>query len=115
MAADSSPMDVVLEDLNMLLSTLDLGLNGSFDGEQGGFTRQGVQSGGRQEDAFAKSCGVVLDQVRTLERALMVQGTQQESEWDAERIVDIAVAHGMMRPAPAHCGGGSDSNGMAER
>ena len=115
MAADSSSMDVVPEGLNILLSTLDLGLKGSFDGEQGGITRQGVQPGGHEIDAFEKSCGVVLDQVRTLERARMAQGAQQDSEWDAERIVDIAVAHGMMRPAPALCGGGSDSNGMAER
>lgn len=115
MAADSSSMGVVPDDLNILLSTLDLGLSGSLDGEQGGFSRQGVQSGEHQEDAFAKACGVVLDQVRTLERAVMTQGAQQELEWDAERIVDIAVAHGMMRPTPALCGGGNDSNGMAER
>lgn len=111
MTADSpSSMDAVLEDLDVVLSTLDLGLNGS--GEQGGFTRQGVQSGGHQEDAFGKSCGVVLDQVRILEQALTMQGAQQELEWDAGNIVEIAVAHGMMRPASAK---GSEGNGVAER
>lgn len=108
-------MDVVLENLSILLSALDLDLKGSFDGEQGGFATERVQSGEQQEDLFTKSCDVVLDQVRALERALMAKGPQQKLEWDADRIVDIAVAHGMVRPAAALCGGGSNSNGQTER
>lgn len=111
MAADSpSSVVAVLEDLNLLLSTLDLGLNGS--GEQGGLTQQGVQSGGHQEDTIGKSCVVVLHQVRILEQALMVQGVQTGLGWDAGDIVDVAVAHGMIRPVTAK---GSQGNGMAER
>lgn len=108
-------MDDVSDDLNILLSALDLDLKGSFDGEQGGFATEGVQSGKQEEDLLTKSCGVVLDQVRILEQALMPKRPQQKLEWDADRIVDIAVAHGMVRPAAALCGGGSNSNDQPGR
>lgn len=116
--AASSPSSVVdavsLEDLNILLSDLDLanvnfhtisgtgggGGGGSLDTEQGGFTEQGVQPGGRQEATFSHFSSVVLGQVRDLERALLVSRGVGEGQQGTDRdIVEAAVARGMSTPS----------------
>lgn len=96
---DSTSMDVALEDLNMLLSDLDLDVSAGFEKEQGGFTLPGVQRGGRQDHAFTESCRLVLDQVQTLERALLPRQSGEEEKTEGENIVEVAIARGMPRPA----------------
>lgn len=122
MAHPPSPtVDAVsLEDLNILLSDLDLetfnassnsGSSGgaSFNREEGGFTEQGVQPGGRQETVFAHSSDVVLEQVRSLERALSLSRSVGEGQESSERnIVGAAIARGMSSPA-------GTSDGLAAR
>lgn len=100
---------VSLEDLNILLSDLDLANvnassnsgsgGGGFDPEQGGFTEQGVRSGCRQETAFAHSSDVVLEQVRSLERALLFSQSGEGQESSERDIVGAAIARGMSSPA----------------
>lgn len=79
-------MDVALEDVNFLLSDLDLGVVGHQDGE----------------DNFKKSSVVVTEQVRALEAALARQqdGRQEEADdtGDGAGIVNVAIARGMPRP-----------------
>lgn len=91
-------MDVALEDVNGLLSQLNLGV-----------------SGFQQEDGakFEKSSSLVVEQVLTLERALTRQhdggddqpGRQPEDKSEARGLVDVAIARGMPRPV-----GGTDDS-----
>jgi len=81
-------MSIALEDVNLLLSDLDLGV-----------------SGHQAEDTFAKSSGLVVQQVETLERALSKprEPGQAVAEWGTSHsgagIVDVAIARGMPKPA----------------
>lgn len=85
----SVSVDVALEDLNLLLSDLDVSTTS-------GFTEPGLQPGGPQDEDFATSCAVVVNQTRVLERALA--GFCQEGGGQ-EGIVEVAVARGMPSPA----------------
>lgn len=82
----SRAMDVALEDINFLLSDLDLGVVGHQDGE----------------DNFKKSSVVVTEQVRILEAALALQPDSRPEAagdiGDGAGILDVAIARGMPRP-----------------
>lgn len=80
-------MDVALEDVNLLLSDLELGMRNQAE-----------------DSTFAKSSNLVVEQVRILEEALL-EREDQDKEAAAEGIrrdagiVDVAIARGMPRPA----------------
>lgn len=89
-------MDVAVEDVNLLLSDLELG----------------VRPQAEEDATFAKSAGLVVQQVRILEQALRSdvqedqdQAAAAESSRSEAEIVEVAIARGMPRPA----GGVDDS------
>ncbi|CAM9842784.1 unnamed protein product, partial [Scytosiphon promiscuus] len=92
-------MDVALEDVNALLSELNLGVGGVQQ-------EQGIK--------FEKASSFVVEQVVTLERALARQNDggdgQGVSTSEARGLVDVAIARGMPRPV----GGTDDSTARAE-
>lgn len=78
-------MDVALEDVNLLLSDLELGVRHQAE-----------------DTTFAKSSALVMEQVRILEQALSErqdQAAASESMMSDAGIVDFAIARGMPRPA----------------
>eukprot|EP00903_Cladosiphon_okamuranus_P007119 g6917.t1 len=80
-------MDVAVEDINLLLSDLELG----------------VRPQAEKDATFAKSSSLVVEQVRHLERAFLLETGDQAAAGESVRgdggIVDIAIARGMPRPA----------------
>lgn len=103
--------------LNVLLSDLGLeAVNCDFNREQGGgLTVSGVQPGGQHDQIFSKSCGVVIEQVRDLERVLL-----RKDDWKAEPekgggVLDAAVARGMPRPVSCAPGGAGSKGDSAAR
>ena len=78
-------MDVAVEDVNLLLSDLELGVRPQAE-----------------ETTFAKSSSLVVEQVRILEQALSERPDHTaaaEGIRSDAGIVDVAVARGMPRPA----------------
>ena len=106
--------DVALEDLNLLLSDLGLDVGGGGPDDRDS-ARPGLQSGSFCDEAFDKSCRVVIDQVRTLERALSPELGEKDKVIDetggAKVILEIAVARGMPRPAGSSDSGGCEATG----
>lgn len=80
-------MDVALEDVNLLLSDLELGVRPQAEGTT----------------AVAKSSSLVVEQVGILEQALLARQQDQAARAEGIRsdagIVDVAIARGMPRPA----------------
>ncbi|CAM9239894.1 unnamed protein product, partial [Discosporangium mesarthrocarpum] len=88
-----SSIDLAVDDLNLQLSDLGVGLDAEH------FTVEGVRPGGEQEDAFNTTFAVVLDRIGALEHTL--HGSSPKNSVRETDSIEVARERGMPMPRGA--------------